>query len=220
MSEPRTNPPTDQQQAAPTGRLEQTATTTSERQLDQTATGGPPDQATAAQGAAQAAGEQAAGEQAPGPMTVTEETATAEQAIADMRDRWQRAQAEVENTRKRYERQRADDWRAERARVAGEWLPVVDNLERALGHADADPQAIVQGIEAVREQALSVLERLGFTRLDAVGIPFDPSRHEAVRVAENPDAVPGTVVEVLRPGYAAADVLLRPAVVAVAGKQE
>jgi molecular chaperone GrpE len=104
--------------------------------------------------------------------------------------------------------------------VAAEWLPVVDNLERALGHAGADPQAIVQGIEAVREEALNVLQRLGFTRLDDVGVPFDPSRHEAVRVAEAPDAVPGTVVEVIRPGYAAADVLLRPAVVAVAGRQE
>jgi molecular chaperone GrpE len=219
MSEPRTNPTSDERQAQPTGRLEQAATTTADRPAGDPRTGAPPDEATRAQGAAQAAGAPAA-EEAPGAMTVTEETATAEQAIADMRDRWQRAQAEVENTRKRYERQRADDWRAERARVAGEWLPVVDNLERALGHAGADPQAIVQGIEAVREEALNVLQRLGFTRLDDVGVPFDPSRHEAVRVAEAPDAVPGTVVEVIRPGYAAADVLLRPAVVAVAGRQE
>jgi molecular chaperone GrpE len=53
-----------------------------------------------------------------------------------------------------------------------------------------------------------------------VGVPFDPARHEAVRVVDSPDAVPGTVVEVLRPGYAAADLLLRPAVVVVAGRQE
>jgi molecular chaperone GrpE len=216
MSKPETNPTSDEQQARPTGRLEQTATTTTDRPLDETATGAPPGQATEAQ----AAGAPAPGEQRPGPIAATEETATAEQAIDEMRDRWQRAQAEVENTRKRYERQRADDWRAERARVASEWLPVVDNLELALGHAAADPQAIAQGVEAIRQQAVDVLHRLGFTRLDEVGIPFDPSRHEAVRVVDTRDAVPGTVVEVIRPGYAALDVLLRPAVVAVAGKQE
>jgi molecular chaperone GrpE len=216
MSEPRTNPTTEQQQARPTGQLEQTATTTTERPLDEATTGTQAEQATGAQAAA----EQGPGDEVPGRMTVTEETATAEQAIAEMRDRWQRSQAEVENARKRYERQRADDWRAERARVAAEWLPVVDNLERALSHAGADPRTVAQGVEAIRAQAVDVLHRLGFTRLDEVGIPFDPGRHEAIRVVAAPDAVPGTVVEVIRPGYAALDVLLRPAVVAVAGKQE
>jgi molecular chaperone GrpE len=216
MSEPQTNRTTGQQSDRPTGRLEATATTTTERPLDETATGAPPEHAAGTREAEQPTAE----EQPPGRMTVTEETATAEQAMAEMRDRWQRAQAELENTRKRYERQRADDWRAERVRVAAEWLPVVDNLELALGHAAADPSAIAQGVEAIRQQAVDVLHRLGFTRLDEVGIPFDPGRHEAVRVVEAPDAVPGTVVEVVRPGYAALDVLLRPAVVAVAGKQE
>jgi molecular chaperone GrpE len=212
MSDPQlnrtaTNPAAEQQRAGPAGRLEQTATTTAERPLDETAPG------------AQSASAPAEAEP-PAPMTVTEETATAEQAIADMRNRWQRAQAEVENTRKRYERQRAEDWRAERARVVAEWLPVLDNLDRALGHAGADPQAIVQGIRAVRDQAMDVLRQLGFSRLDDIGIRFDPARHEAATVVDDPDAEPGTVVEVLRPGYASPEVLLRPAVVAVAGKQE
>jgi molecular chaperone GrpE len=149
--------------------------------------------------------------------------AEAEAMVAELRDRWQRAQAELENTRKRYERQLADRSAAERARVAAEWLPVLDNLERALSHANADPLAILAGIEAVREQALSVLERLGVTRIDDVGARFDPSRHEAAQVVDTsdaPDTEPGTVVEVLRPGYAAGDGLLRPAVVAVAGKRD
>jgi molecular chaperone GrpE len=144
----------------------------------------------------------------------------AEAMVAELRDRWQRAQAELENTRKRYERELADRSTAEQARVAAEWLPVLDNLERALEHADADPRAILAGIEAVREQALAVLERLGVTRVDEVGTKFDPSRHEAAQVVDTPDAEPGTVVAVLRPGYAAPDGLLRPAVVAVAGKPD
>ncbi|GAA1824516.1 nucleotide exchange factor GrpE [Planosporangium flavigriseum] len=216
MSESQPNPATQQRQDRPTGRLEQTATTTAERPLEETAPGTETGQAAGTPAAAERAQEG----QRPGRMTPTDETTTAEQAIAQMRDRWQRAEAEIDNARKRYERQRADDWRAERARVAAEWLPVLDNLELALGHAAADPQAIAQGVEAIRQQAVDVLRRLGFNRLDEVGVPFDPSRHEAVRVVDARDAVPGTVVEVIRPGYAALDVLLRPAVVAVAGKQE
>jgi molecular chaperone GrpE len=155
--------------------------------------------------------------------TAVDDAARAEAVVAELRDRWQRAQAELDNTRKRHERQLADRCTAERARVAAEWLPVLDNLERALTHANADPLAILAGIEAVREQALSVLERLGVTRIDDVGARFDPSRHEAAQVVDTsdaPDTEPGTVVEVLRPGYAADDGLLRPAVVAVAGKRD
>ena len=143
--------------------------------------------------------------------------------MAELRDRWQRAVAELDNARKRYERQLVEEHRGERARVAAAWLPVLDDLERALTHADADPESIVDGVAAVHRQALDVLGRLGFVRLEEVGVPFDPGRHEAARVVDDPDAPPGTVVAVLRPGYAAGDGgegLLRPAVVAVAGKRD
>jgi molecular chaperone GrpE len=152
---------------------------------------------------------------APGP-------APAEPAPAsrELEDRWRRAVAETDNVRKRYERQAADERSDERSRVATEWLPVLDNLELALGHARADPEAIIAGVETVREQALAVLKRLGFTRIEDIGARFDPSRHEAAQVMEVPGAAPGTVVAVLRPGYRAADRLLRPAVVVVAGKPD
>jgi molecular chaperone GrpE len=142
-----------------------------------------------------------------------------DQSLAEMRDRWQRAVAELENVRRRFERQLAEQRGAERARVAAEWLPVLDNLELALSHAAADPQAIVAGVVAVWEQARDVMARLGFTPVEDVGRPFDPARHEAVQVVQDPDAKPGTVVAVLRPGYASGDALLRPAAVAVAGER-
>jgi molecular chaperone GrpE len=141
-------------------------------------------------------------------------------ALAEMRDRWQRAQAELDNTRKRLERELADERRAERARVVSEWLPVLDNLELALRHAEADPEAIVTGVAAVRGQALSVLNRLGFNRVADVGTRFDPAVHEAARLVQPSQAEPGTVVEVLRPGYAAEDGLLRPAAVVVASERD
>jgi molecular chaperone GrpE len=140
--------------------------------------------------------------------------------LAELEDRWRRAVAEADNVRKRYERQAAEQRRSERAKVAAEWLPVLDNLELALGHAAADPQAILAGVQAVREQALGVLSRLGFTRIEDIGARFDPARHEAAQVVDVPGAEPGTIVAVLRPGYIAPDGLLRPAVVAVARKQD
>jgi molecular chaperone GrpE len=100
--------------------------------------------------------------------------------------------------------------------VAAEWLPVVDSLDRALGHAASDPAALVEGIRVAREQALAALARLGYPRHEEVGVPFDPARHEAVKVVEDAQAASGTVVQVLRPGYGRGERWLRPAAVAVA----
>jgi molecular chaperone GrpE len=103
-----------------------------------------------------------------------------------------------------------------RAQVARQWLPVVDNLERALEHAEADPRTIVEGIRAVRQQALGVLASIGFPRRDDTGATFDPVRHEAIAATYDPRVPAGTVVQVVRPGYGEPDRLLRPAQVVVA----
>ncbi|MGW4032515.1 nucleotide exchange factor GrpE [Streptomyces sp. NPDC004838] len=139
---------------------------------------------------------------------------------AELEDRWRRALADLDNLRKRHARDRARELESERAGVAASWLPVVDNLERALSHADADPQAIVHGVRAVRDQAVEILRSLGYPRHDETGVPFDPKRHDVASVADAPDTAPGTVVQVLRPGYGDPDRQLRPATVAVSGKRE
>jgi molecular chaperone GrpE len=99
-------------------------------------------------------------------------------------------------------------------------LPVIDNLELALAHADADPATIVEGIRAVRDQAVSILARLGYERHDELGVPFDPTQHEVLSVIDEPEVPPGTVVQVLRPGYGDAVRQLRPVAVAVSRKPE
>jgi molecular chaperone GrpE len=104
---------------------------------------------------------------------------------------------------------------AERSRVAAEWIPVVDNLERALQHAGNGDAALIEGVQAVRDQAVAAFERLGFPRYDDIGQPFDPARHEAVGTIVS-DAPPGTVVAAIRPGYGSGDDILRPALVMVA----
>jgi molecular chaperone GrpE len=146
--------------------------------------------------------------------TQVDEAATA--ALADLEDRWRRAVADLDNLRKRYARELERERAAERARVAAQFLPVVDDLDRALAHAGGDPGAIVEGVRAVRDHATAVLARLGFPRYEEVGVPFDPARHEAVQAVADADAPPGTVVAVLRPGYGREDRWLRPAAVAVA----
>ena len=136
--------------------------------------------------------------------------------LAEAEDQKLRALADLDNLRKRcaaqVERAEADA----RTQVARQWLPVVDNLERALEHAAADPRTIVEGIQAVRQQALGVLASLGFPRRDDTGATFDPARHEAVAATYDPRVPPGTVVQVVRPGYGEPDRQLRPAQVVVA----
>ena len=102
------------------------------------------------------------------------------------------------------------------AREAAQWLPVVDNLERALEHAQADPGSIIEGVRAVRDQATSLLAQLGFPRRDDLGVAFDPARHEALAARPDPAAPEGSVVEVVRPAYGDDDRQLRPAQVIVA----
>jgi molecular chaperone GrpE len=139
--------------------------------------------------------------------------------VAELEDRWRRALADLDNLRKRYERELRREREAERARGAEVWLPVVDDIERALAHADADPQAVIAGVRAVRDQAVAVLAKLGYPRHDEVGVPFDPSVHEVVSVVDDPEAPPGTVVGVLRAGYGEPGHQLRPAAVAVSKRE-
>jgi molecular chaperone GrpE len=137
---------------------------------------------------------------------------------AALEDQLRRALADLENLRKRYARERERERVAEAQRIAAAWLPVLDNLDLALNYSDADPSSIIEGVRSVRDQALAVLEGLGYPRHDEVGVPFDPSRHEVVSLVEDSDAEPGTVVRVLRPGYGDAQRQLRPGSVAVAGR--
>ncbi|MEU0568239.1 nucleotide exchange factor GrpE [Nonomuraea sp. NPDC005983] len=142
--------------------------------------------------------------------------------LAELEDRWLRAVADLDNLRKRIARDSERLRAEERDRVTAEWLPVLDNLELALSHAGQgageDADAIVAGVRAVRDQAVAALSRLGYARHDETGVPFDPTRHEAVATVERDDVEPGTVVDVLRPGYGDGRRQLRPAVVVVAKK--
>ncbi|MEW5810869.1 MAG: nucleotide exchange factor GrpE [Actinomycetota bacterium] len=153
----------------------------------------------------------------------TPETAPSESdsnaELARLEDRWRRAVADVDNLRKRYARELDRERTMERSRVAGAWLPIVDDLERALAHDGGQPNAVIEGIRTILHQAVKVLDQLGYPRDDQTGVPFDPQRHEVVGVV-NADTAPGTVMEVLRPGYGEGSNQLRPAAVVVSRREE
>ena len=143
--------------------------------------------------------------------------AAAEKEKKENWDRYLRAAADLENTRKRQKRE-LDDAKVEaKQRVLREILPVVDNLERAIEHAagNAGAAPIVEGVQLVLRQLITAFERLDVTPVEAEGKPFDPNLHEAISQLES-DAAPGTVVQVLQRGYRSGDRLLRPALVVVA----
>ena len=155
----------------------------------------------------------------PGSDRVNESAEQAPDTVAVLEDRLRRALADLDNLRKRQARELDRQQVAEANRMAAAWLPVLDHLDLALGHADADPATIIEGVRAVREQALAVLASLGFSRQDEVGVPFDPARHEVVDVVDDLHAEPGTVVRVLRPGYGTSQRQLRPGAVTVASRR-
>jgi molecular chaperone GrpE len=147
---------------------------------------------------------------------VDAEVAALEARVAELSDQRLRALAELDNARKRYDRDMGNARDQERIQVAREWLPIVDNLERALAHSGASPESLIDGVGAVTEQAVRLVGQLGFPRQDDLGEPFDPSRHDAAGSRPDTDAPAGTVVEVLQPAYGKGDRQLRPALVIVA----
>jgi molecular chaperone GrpE len=143
------------------------------------------------------------------------------QAAEKQRDEYldlaKRTQAEFENYQKRFQRDLATERRYAQLPLAGDLLPALDNLERAIAAAAqaGDTGALAKGVGIVQGQLLDVLRRHGVTRIDAEGKPFDPNLHQAVLQQPAADRPPQTVLHVLEPGYMIHERVLRPARVIV-----
>jgi len=158
----------------------------------------------AAQQAAEAAGRQAEG----GDAGLRAEN-------ADLRDRYMRTLADFENYRKRVDREKQDFFKYAMAGVLKDLLPVLDNFDRALEHAE-EGDDFHKGVSLIYKQLFDVLTRHGVRVIDEGGVHFDPNIHEAVVTEEDPSVPAHTVIAVLQKGYFLHDRLLRPALVKVA----
>ena len=146
-----------------------------------------------------------------------EESPDEVEGMADWHDRYLRLAAELDNSKKAYERAYAHRAQQERERFLRDLLPLADNLERALEHAIPSERetSLYGGIELTLRELWRTLEKYGVERIEALGEPFDPDLHEAVAVVPHPTLAPGTVMRVEQPGYLLDRRLLRPALVMV-----
>ncbi len=144
---------------------------------------------------------------------VTDDTLRAENQ--QLKDRVLRTLADFENFRKRSEREKADFFRFAVGALMKDILPVLDNFDRALEHAEEGDE-FHKGVLLIYKQLFDLLEKSGLKPIIEAGVPFDPNIHEAV-VREEDDSLPShTVSSVLQKGYFLHDRLLRPALVKVA----
>lgn len=142
----------------------------------------------------------------------------AKAGIADYKDAALRAKADADNIRRRAAIDVDKSKKYALEKFANELLPVIDNMERGLQHADKENEALVpliEGIELTARSLESALEKFGVKAIDPQGLPFNPEQHQAMSMVENPDVAPNTVIAVMQKGYELNGRLIRPAMVMV-----
>ena len=143
-------------------------------------------------------------------------------APADYQDKNMRLMAEMENLRRRMERERADTAKFAITRFARDVLTVADNFQRAVDVVpktavtdDGPLKTLFEGVDLTARELLSTLERHGVKRIDPTGMKFDPNLHQAMMQVDNADVPNGTVMQAFQPAYMIEDRILRPAMVVV-----
>jgi molecular chaperone GrpE len=147
------------------------------------------------------------------------DVAVLQQELETARDQVLRTQAEMQNLRRRVERDVENAHKFGLEKLVGELLPVVDNLERAIAAMDADAGdhgAITEGVTLTLKSFQDVLGRFKVEAVEPHGAPFDPELHQAMSMVPSPDVEPNTVIEVFQKGYTLHGRLVRPAMVVVA----
>jgi molecular chaperone GrpE len=143
---------------------------------------------------------------------------------AETKDKLLRTLAEMENLRRRTEREIADSRTYAISAFARDILAVADNMDRALGaldqeireKADAPAKALLDGVELTERELIKVLEKHGVKKFEPLGEKFDPNLHQAMFELPDPSRPAGTVAQVVQPGYLIGERVLRPAMVAIA----
>jgi molecular chaperone GrpE len=151
----------------------------------------------------------------------TQQLVGLETEVANLKDQWMRAMAETENLRRRAQRDREEALKYASANFGRDMLSIADNLRRALESCptpEALPdtvKSLIQGIELTESSLLSTFDRYGIKKVEPLREKFDPNFHQAMFEIEDATVAPGTILQVLQPGYVMHDRLLRPAMVGV-----
>jgi molecular chaperone GrpE len=158
-----------------------------------------------------------------GGKSLKEIVATLQAEVAELKDKWLRAHAEVENIRKRAEREREEAAKYSITRLARDIVAVGDNFQRAIdavpaGAAEKDPalKSFLDGVTMTERELLNALDRHGIKRVQPLNEQFNPHLHQAVAQVPRTDVPSGTIVEVYQAGYMIEERVLRPALVGVA----
>ncbi|HXZ87210.1 MAG TPA: nucleotide exchange factor GrpE [Candidatus Binataceae bacterium] len=147
-----------------------------------------------------------------------QQIAEKDRALAELKDKYLRVLADSDNVRKRARLQADDTVRLQRESLLRELLPIIDNLERAVGAAQGggNGKSIVEGVEMVLRSVFDFLKAQGVSQLASIGQAFDPQKHEAVDHVASSEHPPNTVIAEFHRGYQIGDRTLRPARVSVA----
>ena len=144
--------------------------------------------------------------------------------ITDLKDQRLRAIAELENFRKRAEKDQSDALKYGISNFAKEIINIRDNIERAQSSISEEAKnneaikSVIEGIDLIAQSVVSTFEKIGIKKIDSLNKKFDHNLHQAMMEIENDDLEPGTIVQELIPGYTLHDRLLRPAMVGVSKK--
>ena len=146
-----------------------------------------------------------------------------EDKVKELEDRLLRSAAEVENIRKRSEKERSEAYKIGISLFVKDFVPVLDNIERALSTLkdtdDVNYESFVEGISATEKDIISLLEKHGIQQINPINEKFDPLFHEALFEAESDEHEPGFVTQVIEVGYAIDKRLIRAAKVGVSSKK-
>ncbi|MBC7661652.1 MAG: nucleotide exchange factor GrpE [Chitinophagaceae bacterium] len=137
-----------------------------------------------------------------------------EEQLLDAKDRYMRQAADIENMRRRQEKERADLLKYGTEKLLQDLLPVLDSLDKAMLSADGQTNPVVEGVKMVQKQFSSVLEQHGLKPLQSKGQVFDPNVHQAIQRLED-DVAEDTVKEEFQKGYTLNGRLVRPSMVSV-----
>ena len=160
------------------------------------------------------------------PVTPEETIEKLNQEVQDLKDQRLRAAAELENFRKRAEKDQSDALKYGISNFAKEIINIKDNVERAQSSISEEVRAIeavksvVEGLDLIAQSAVTTFEKMGIKKIESLNQKFDHNLHQAMMEVEKDDVEPGTIVQELIPGYTLHDRLLRPAMVGVSKKSQ